>query len=550
MQTPVNWTEPITWFIALALVILLVGQLWLIGRNQSIATGRKSLRAGLNILLWLIVLGYFLQFKWQRERPATHALLVGDEVPSAVARQVRDSLNLQDSFTSRNLKDEYDSLTLIGQRFPTATLTQISQSALQWIPYTEPNSIQSLHWKGIVRQGEIQRVTGRIQSLKNALLRVKFGNRTLDSVTLHEGENTFSLKFPAFSRGRTQTELVLGKNTLDTVRYFTRPIEPLTVVFLLNSPDFESNTLAGWLGKQGHTVQVSTTLSKNISSNVSINKAGKSVGKTTPDLIITESANAANPTVRKAVADGKAVLFINITNPEIESRAINQALGSRWQVRKTGNEATVPVGNGLTALPYRFTDNLNQFAVTGYPIAVQRSTRGSAGRIGVSLLSETYPLSLSGDSVSYNRVWTAVLARLSSADKPTIQVNSPVYSGLQQQILVNNTTGTSRKLIIGQDTVTLTPSPVNERSAVGLSLFRQTGWQPAQDSLALFVNARNQSDPVAERQTVSRFMLAHAQANLSSQQPSRTTTSKVPNWVWLVLFLGCFTALWIEPKLV
>ncbi|MCX6215114.1 hypothetical protein [Spirosoma sp.] len=550
MQTPVNWTDPITWFIVLALTILLVGQLWLIARNQSISTGRKSLRTGLNILLWLVVLGYFLQFEWQRERLATHVLLVGDEVPSAVARQVRDSLNLQESITSRNLKDEYDSLTLIGQRFPTATLTQISQSALQWIPYSEPNSVQSLHWKGVVRQGEIQRVTGRILSSEEALLRIKFGSRTLDSVALHAGVQPFSLQFPAFSRGRTQTELVLGKNTLDTVRYFTRPIEPLTVLFLLNSPDFESNTLAGWLGKQGHTVQVSTTLSKNISSNVSINKAGKSIDKTTPDLIITESANAVNPTVRKAVADGKAVLFINITNPETESRVINQALGSRWQVRKTGNEATVPVSNGLTALPYRFSESLNQFAVAGYPIAVQRSTRGSAGRIGVSLLSETYPLSLSGDSIGYNRVWTAVLARLSSSDKPTIQVNSPVYSGLQQEVLVNNTTGSSQKLFIGQDTVVLIPSPVNERSAVGLSLFRHTGWQPAQDSLALFVNARNRSDPIADRQMVSRFMLAHAQATLSSLQPSRTTIARVPDWVWLILFLGCFTALWIEPKLV
>jgi hypothetical protein len=550
MQTPVNWTEPITWFIALSLVILLIGQLWLISRNQSLPSGRKGLRAGLNVLLWLVVVGYFLQFQWERERPATHALLVGDEVPSAVARQIRDSLNLQDSFTSRNLKDDYDSLTLLGQRFPLATLTQISQSALQWIPYAEPNTVQDLHWKGIVRQGEIQTVTGRIQSAEDALLRIKFGGRTLDSVALHEGKNTFALQFPAFSRGRTQTELVLGQTTLDTVRFFTRPTEPLTILFLLNSPNFESNTLAGWLGKQGHTVQVSTTLSKNISSSVSINKAGKSSGKTTPDLIITEAANATTPPVRKAVADGKAVLFINIVNPETESRAINQALGSRWQVRKTSNEAAIPVGNGLNALPYRFAESMNQFAVAGYPIAVQRSTRGLSGRIGVSLLSETYPLSLSGDSLTYSRVWTAVLARLASSDKPTIQVNSPVYSSLQQELLVNNTAGSVRQLVVGQDTLPLRQTPFNERSAIGSSLFRQTGWQSTQDSLALFVDTRNPTNPIANRAAVSRFVLAHAQARPVTSQLSRTTTTRVPDWVWLVLLIGCFTALWIEPKLV
>ena len=103
MQTSINWTNPINWCIALALLILLVGQLWLISRNQALPTGRKWVKAGLSIILWLLVAAYFGQFHWLSQRPSSHALLVGDEVPSAVARQVKDSLHIQDSFTSRNL---------------------------------------------------------------------------------------------------------------------------------------------------------------------------------------------------------------------------------------------------------------------------------------------------------------------------------------------------------------------------------------------------------------------------------------------------------------
>ena len=262
--------------------------------------------------------------------------MIGDDVPASFARQVKDSLHIQDSFTSRNLKDDYDSLTLVGQRFPIETLTQLSKSAVQWVPYTQPDQLQAIHWKGIVRQGEFQQVTGRILSSKKQVLRLRFGKQTLDSMSLHEGNNAFALRFPAFSRGRSQSELVLdGTTTLDTIRFFARPTEPLTVQILLNSPDFESKTLADWLGKQGHTVQVVTTLSTNIRSNVSINKAGKAGGKTTPDLIITEPANAANAALRKAVADGQSVsCSLTCTNPETDCRAINQALGSRWQVRK------------------------------------------------------------------------------------------------------------------------------------------------------------------------------------------------------------------------
>ncbi len=547
MQTSINWTDPIHWFTLLALLILLVGQLWLIARNQTLSSGRKWVRAGLNLLLWLVIAGYFIEPHWQIQQPSSHALLVADDVPTAFARHLKDSLRIQDSFSIRNFKADYDSVTLVGQRFPTETLTQLSNAALQWIPYSQPNQLEDAHWKGIVRQGEMQRVTGHILSSEKQLLRLRFGKQTLDSVALHEGDNAFSLQFPAFSRGRSQSELVLGSTTtLDTIRFFTRSTEPLTVQFILNSPDFESKTLADWLGKQGHTVQMVTSLSTNIRSNVSINKTSRAGGKTTPDLIITEPGNAANAAVRKAVADGKSVLFINLTNPETDCRTINQALGGKWQVRKTASEPVVPIGNGLNALPYRFTDNLNQFAVTGYPIAVQRTS----GRVGVSLLSETYPVSLSGDSVTYNRVWTAVLARLSTSDKNSVQVNAPLYSGLLQTVVVNNTNSASSPLIIGQDTLALVKSPTNERSVTGRSLFRQAGWQSVQDSLAVYVNARNPNDPIAEWQLVNRFMLAHIQHNPVSEPLVRTTTVQVPNWVWLLLLIGCFTALWVEPKFV
>lgn len=545
MHTTLNWTSPFTWLIALALLLLLAVQLWFIVRSQSITNQRKGLRAGLNGLLWLLLVGYFLQIHWPVEHPAMHALLIGEEVPAAVARQVNNSLHIKESFTSRNFRANYDSVTLVGQQFPIEILTQLSNTALQWIPYNQPDQLQDIHWKGIVRQGEMQRITGLLNSSKGQLLRLQFGNKTVDSVALHEGQNSFMLQFPAFARGRSQTELVLGKNTLDTLRFFTRPSEPLTIQFLLNSPDFESKTLADWLGKQGHSVTISATLSKNISSQVNINKPQKLAGKAAPDLIITEPVNAASTIVRKAVTGGKSVLFINLTNPETDCRTINQAVGSHWQVRKVSNEAFVPVGSGVNALPYRFADNLNQFAVSGYPIAVQRTS----GRVGVSLLSETYPLALSGDSLTYNRIWTAVLARLSASTQNTVHVNAPVYSGIRQPISINNPSTRLTTLRVGPDTLSLTYSPINEHSASGQSSFSKPGWQPVQDSLAMYVNTLIPNDPVACRAVVSLFMLAHSKNQPVGGVADRTTTNQLPNWAWLLLLIGCFTALWVEPKI-
>ncbi len=542
MHTTVNWNTPLTWLLAAALFVLLLVQVWFVVRNQSLTSTRKWIRLGLNGLLWLLLAGYFANIHWSIDRPATHVMLVGNDVPSAVARKLADSLHIRERFSSRSLDAVYDSVTLVGQDFPTETLTSLSQSALEWLPYNQPDQLRAVYWKGLVRQGEMQRVTARLQSTQKQWLRLRFGRQTVDSVSLREGDNTVALQFPAFARGRSQVTMVLGNTVLDTLRYFVRPTQPLTIQFVLNSPDFESKTLANWLGKQGHTVTVSTTLSTNIRSNLRINKGGKQA----PDLYITETVNASNAPIRKAVADGKSVLFINLTNPEADSRVINQSVGSRFQVRKTTNEALVPVSNGLNALPYQFAESLNQRMVSGYPVAVQRGS----GRVGVSLLSETFPLALSGDSLAYSRIWTAVLARLSPPDENTIQAEAPVFSRLPQEITVTSPLpNRPPTLQIGSDTVQLTQSPLNERVATGRATFPASGWQPIQDSLAVYVDSLRADSPFARRVAVNQFMRAHARHKSMDRLPDRVTTSQVPDWVWLLLFLGCLTALWVEPKL-
>lgn len=547
--TPPNWTDPFTVALAVAGLVLIAVQGWLIFRNQALPTSRKALRATLNGLLWLVVVGYVLQISWPANRPATHALLVGGDVPAAYVRTVQDSLHIRERFTAKALKNTDDSVTLIGQDFPVETLTRLSQSVVHWIPYNQPGRVQELRWKGVVRQGEMQRVTGQIQSAGRQLLRVQYGNQTLDSLLLTPGSNAFRLQFPVFGRGRIQTELVLGEQVLDTVRFYGRPTTPLLVQFVLDNPDFESKTLADWLSRQGHSVQVSTTLAKNIRSSTVINGSLKATGYK-PDVVITDPANATNAIVRRTIADGKAVLFINLSNPPADVSVINQALKTRWQVKKVSDQKTVPAASGLTAYPYQFRNSLNQFAVPGYPVAMQQG----AGRVSVSLLNETFPLALSGDSVAYNRVWYAIMAQLQPAEQNNVTVDAPVFSGLSGRLFVNNRVVGNSMLRVGTDTVRLTNSALNQRSASGILLTKQVGWQSLGDSLAVYVENTPNRSPVASRQMVSRFVLAH-----SKYQPATTSSAyqthepspgeTIPGWAWLILFLVCLTALWIEPKI-
>ena len=547
--TSPNWTDPITWGIALGFLVLLTVQVWFITRNQTLSTGRKLVRTALNGLLWLVLVAYLLQVSWITDRPPTHALLVGEEVPVAYARRVQDSLHIQERLPARSLKTAFDSITLVGQDFSTETLARLSRSVVRWVPYTTPGQLQELRWKGIVQQGEMQRVTGRIALTERQLIRLQYGSRTLDSVMLTPGVKDFTLQFPAFGQGRTQVEVMLGKEALDTVRFFGRPATPLRVQFLLDNPDFESKTLADWLGRQGHSVQLSTTLAKNVRSSTGINTPSKG-GSKKPDLIITDPANAGSSTVRTAIADGKAVLFINLGTPTTDVAVINRALKTRWQIKRSSTQESVPAGSNLTAHPFLFSPAPNQFSVAGYPIGVQQT----AGRVGVSLLNETFPLALSGDSVTYSRIWQAVLAKLRPAARNNVLIEAPAYSGLQTTVRVNNPTASAPRLRIGTDTVRLAPSPLNRQSSVGTMVTQNTGWQILQDSLAVYVEPASPQHPLANRQVIAQIMRAHSTYGMATGRPGQLASpgtaqrEPVPNWVWLTVLVVCLAALWVEPK--
>ncbi|CCH51439.1 hypothetical protein BN8_00363 [Fibrisoma limi BUZ 3] len=543
IDVTINWSDPANWFILPGLVALLGMQVWLVVRNPHLSAGRKRIRLALNGLLWLVLLGYVVQPVWRESARTTHALIVGEEVPSAVGRRVQDSLGIRRRFTPGTFKGQFDSVTLLGQQYPPELLGRLSRSAIRWLPYQQPDHLQAIRWKGIVRQGEMQRITGRLVSSRKQALTIRYGGRTLDSLALQEGTNTFTLQFPAFVRGRTAVTLILGETPIDTVRFFARPTAPLTYQFVLNSPDFESRTLADWLGKQGHTVRVTSTLSKDISSNLTLNEGGRKNPK--PDVVITDPSNAADPLVRRAVADGKSVLFINTTEPEAETRRINQALGSSWQVRKTSTESTVPVGNGLTALPYAITTSINQFPVPGYPVAVQQG----AGKVGLSLISETYPLKLSGDSVTYDRIWTAILALLQPAGVNNVIVDAPAIAGLPTGVRLNNVPTRPATLAVSRDTAVLAYSPLNGLSAQATYRFNRPGWHTIQDSLAVYAYDPQRVGSVAGNQLLNQYVRVHAAYQSGREVTEAVIDNSVPNWVWLVLLLTCLTALWLEPKL-
>lgn len=519
----------------LALLALL--QLWLFLRNRAkLSTTRLLVRGGLNALLWLILLGFVWQPRWTSQLETTHVLLVGEKVPASVARQVQDSLHIRERVSATTLKPEQvDSVTLLGQDFPPLLLARLSRQIWRWVPFDAPDKPLDLRWKGVVRVGEEQQIRGSIQATKGQKLAIRFGNQTLDSLWLKPGNQAFVLRFSALARGRTETVLFRDNEPLDTIRFFGQGTRPLTIRFLLSTPDFETKMLADWLGRQGNRVALSSNLSPGIEANLQINASAKP-GNSAPDLVITEPGLVAQAVVKKALTDRRSVLVLNLSNPPAEAALLNRTTGTNFRFQKVSNEA-IPVGNGLTALPYRFVPALNQFVIGGNLVAVQNM----GGKVAVSLFSETFPLKLSGDSVAYARIWNAVLAKLQPVQGDNFSVEGPILPAHRQAVLFNNPSRQTNQLKLAGDTVSLVSAALNPQSLTTQYRFPKTGWQPLADSVEVFVEGGSVN--------INDWLTAHNRHPIGNGRVAPTREQRVSDWLWLVLILGCLTALWVEPKL-
>ncbi|GGB97620.1 hypothetical protein [Dyadobacter sediminis] len=549
-----NWSEPFNLLLLAFTAALLPLQLGLLFRQKSNIPGQRfRIKTGLNVLLWLVVMAFIVQPYINGKAKTSVGFVAGKDLPRAVANALLDSLSKSGKVVADDPEASMpDTLILAGQDFDSALFPKIMQSQqlpgfIQWIPYFQKDLPYDLHWKGLVRNGEMQVLHGRIESTRKHFVRLKYGGQTLDSVSLNAGSNYFRLQFPGFTLGRTVVELTLNEKVADTLHYFSRSAAPMTVQFILDSPDFESRALANWLGKAGHSVIYTATLSKDIKSKLTINK-GKE-----PDVIITDAANASNPLVKKSLLNGKSILFLNLTNPLLEVPAINAALGSSFQVRKSSSEESVAIHSGLTALPYSFVPSNRYFQVAGYPSAVQKTT----GNVGVSLLNETFPLQLAGDSLAYQQIWNTLLAPIRPIPKSGIEITAPVFQGLGSEIALNNFPEAVRMLGIGTDTIFPVASALNPQSGNAIFKPAESGWLAFDDSLKteLYVENRAAQAGHYHAALVRDFVRSYPvyREKLADIMPGTAAKTngvnrKLSDWMWFGCIMCCLLAVWMESK--
>lgn len=539
-QNILNFTL-IDWLIIIGLCLLLAVQLWSLWRKK---TERFWVKFTLNTLLWISVCLLYFNPSWSKNIDSNKVLIYDADIPQTIIQANKDSLKIGEVFSvsafKQKMLDKPDfasklgQIYVLGQEATPEILSKLNQKTISWIPYFKKDELQDINWNGLLKKGEIQEITGKIEVSESKLLKIKFGNQTLDSLKLPRGFSNFTLRFPTFAIGRNEMSLTLDQDLLQNISFFTTKNQAQNILFLLNNPDFESKTLADWLGRNGNKVETITTVAKNTQNKVSINNTKNF----SPNIIITDPSNASNSIVKKAFLEGKSVLFINVENPNVAAQNINQNLGTKWSLKRISNENNLPISQDLTAHPYEFQVESFQKNVADYPVSVQKRV----GKVGFSLLNETFPIKLSGDSLTYAKIWNSIFHALNpSSDNNTI-VDAPIFQDVNKTITLNSSK-IENSWHLANDTIQTLRSAINPFSSKTNYVFRSNGWQTFQDSSEIYVE---------ENQTAlakANLLKPYLKTSNVSQSQAQAIDVTMPNWIWFVLIVFVLTLLWIEPKL-
>lgn len=521
----------------LGLLLLLWGFIILrLRRSDSLSPARRWVKTGLNTLL-LLVLALFLFQPALPGHKAGETLLVHDAaVPDQVTDSVMAAAQIKQVISYKEFRKKYREYTdhrflFLGQEAEPRLLSHLAGKEVEWIPYFAPEVLQDIRWQGILRKGERQTVSGKISLSGPGTLKLVYGTETLDSLSLEKGFNAFRLSFPVFAEGRNVLSLRLENHPLQDIAFYARPARPLNIIMLPDHPDFESRTLAEWLGAQGHQVEIFTPVAQAVLYESRVNKTPD---HRVPDLVIATPARAGDARVKKAVAENRSVLFYALEDVADALTRINRATGTAFSARRISAQESLPFKNELTRLPFEMAGKPNQRQAGSLPVSFQKN----GARIAVSLMNETFPARLSGDTLTYGEIWGDILAALDASDSTKISIQAPVFKEVPVKITLQTAESTVSP---DKDTLFLNSSPVNPAGRSGRYTFSETGWKPLHAVGELYV----EDTPPASAARLKKWLKDNA-ALLKSEASSPARPVSAGIWFWAIFL--CLAALWTEAK--
>ncbi len=535
-----NPSIPDFWLIIFVLLILIIlgFQLYVIINSQS--SGKKKwIKSVLNLLVGFSFILYLFQPSWNSSIGSDPVLVYSKDISGDRLNFLKDSLGIRRDLEIEKYNGFGNPVFLVGQNYSEIELNRLSGKSVNWIKNSENSELTFLNWKGIVRNGEMQQLIGELQVDQPSLLELKFQNQLIRSDSIDTGQNRFEFNFPVNVSGRNELGLFLNDSLLGEIRFFSSESKPKSYSLRFSFPDPEVRVLTQYLLKKGEKVEEEIQVSKS------------SVIRSEPEeldsikVLIGDLAQLKPKSVKQELNSGLVgVLMINSQNPELDSKELNDLFSTSFEINRNSSDEYRVLESGIEVLPYSFVPKAGQKLILENSIAIENL---GGLKVGMSLISQTFPRYLSGDTLAYERIWDEILGEIIPDELENWKYEAPVFSNRVSKIRYNGINSEAVTLQIEEDTIYLQQDLVNPFTKTGNFSSQAAEWMTLADSMEVYIYGEDELKSIRTELNLSNF-LKYENSDQSKTEFAMERV-KISDWIWLSFFLILFGLLWLEPRL-
>ncbi len=500
-----------------------------------------------------------------------------DSVASFIkANKNIDTINLSEAAAAANLH-------VFGNGLNQADLQHLKGNAIQFHPSNTDNGITAINWSHTIHSGDALQVQGRYSNTTKQPVTIclnAFGNN-VDTVNIAPlQEQAFHLQTIPKHSGRAVYSVIVmaNKDTLENnaLPFEIIPTQPLRVLLLAASPNFENKFLKNWLYENNYAIAARTTVSKaKYETNFSNTKAINLDNVTTSllsnfDVLVADdealSALSSNEleNVESEIAKNSLGLVITGDSANSSNKFYQQPFAittTNSNEKKTLSLQYANISEKLTIeQPSFLKPNSNiQVLVTDDSTRILAATSIlGMGKLVATTLNSTYSLVLQNRLESYYQLWSLLLQKAAKkTTAETVASISPhiIYPYQQANIVLE----TNSEPISG----TVNNTAIAIAQQVQLPYLwsanywpTKTGWQHLETANGFskywyVFEPKDWAHVQASDNILATKMYASNHTISSSKNAINATkqTAEFPKVYSFLLFLLAMGALWLERKL-
>jgi hypothetical protein len=590
-------------FLVIVLCLLLVAILiWReVKRRNKLWLAARIIASVLSIIsLACLALPITIPHTLKETNSASSILITEGYDDDSIRRILHDNPGAKVYTTDKNIKyskatytpdvntinsDNSAPIHIVGFGLRESELNLLKKSSILLHPSNIKNAITSVTWRQKIVLGGPFIVQGRFNNTASSPVKIVLSgfNTNLDSTTIAANKaSNFQLTTIPKHLDKAVYNITVLSST-DTLENEPVPIEvnstqPLSILMLASSPDFENKFLKNWLSANRYKLVVRTTITQNKYDKEYLNMSPISSDRITPsllnnfDVIIADASTlkslpASDLATVKNYIDNKGVglivkadtliassAFYSRSFPLIETRdSIGHVV--KLNVNDTGLTSTLKIEQPLYIRTVAGTQPLIKDQQSR---VVASSKLQGSGKVILTTVNNSFSWQLAGNTQDYSSYWTLLLTQ--AAKKVPLEEVwsvSPSISQVDQEVhlKLQITKPGIPQVQAGADVVPMEQHPFLPYKWTGTYWPQKTGWKPLINQQGAttwwYVYDKNDWKGVIATDKIratKRYAADHPFNSTELSISTTKTTTEIPKTYFFILFAISAGFLWFEKK--